>query len=300
MKSPRDHHLVPQFLLDPWCKPNGKVTVYTRVKGLVLTSEERLKNTALKRDRSFYPRIVPGRQPASESELSAWHIDARIPLIVQKLMAGDRAPLTTDERLSLMRFLVLLLERIPGPDTAGEPPHDPEDHPAARAASPPLIEWFEPTAHISVRDSGGRDSGGRDWGSRDWGGRDSTVRDSARSQPRILVDDAMGARMLEMPWYTYDAREASTDFIIGDRPCLFEGSAVSDGFIIALPLSPRVMFVVCGQPMRIEGLRRARVNDVVNRFNRASVSYAAHRVYSTGIHHMPLVAQHLRARAEPF
>jgi hypothetical protein len=81
----------------------------------------------------------------------------------------------------------------------------------------------------------------------------------------------------------------------GDRPCLLEGDAVSGDFIMALPLSPTTLFLICSQQSRIEALRRLRPNDMVRRFNKASAIYASRRVFGTENHHMPLVSKHLNS-----
>jgi hypothetical protein len=92
VSHPRDHHFVPQFLLSRWCKPNGKLTVYTRVRGRVLVSELHPRSTAFERDLYAYQKVPLAKQQAIETEFMSRRIDGPAAPIVEKLAAGDLGP----------------------------------------------------------------------------------------------------------------------------------------------------------------------------------------------------------------
>jgi hypothetical protein len=282
MSNPRDHHYVPQFLLARWCKPSGKLTVYRRAQGRVVVSDLHPKSTAFERDLYSFQKVLPARQHAIETEFMSRRIDDPAAPIVRKLVDGDLASLTTDERSNFARFVLSMRARHPDAVALARAEgervlraalgRNPEEYLSAKAETSPatFIEWVEQNANGLIPNFG------------------------ISLVPGVIANDAVGARLFDMPWSTYDARHASTDFVIGDRPCLLEGDAVSGDFIIALPLSPTVIFLICSQEARIAGLRRARPNDVVKWFNKASVIYASSRVYAIGNHHKPLVDKHLK------
>jgi hypothetical protein len=231
VNQPRDHHYVPRFLLSRWCKPNGKLTVYARAQGRIVVSDLHPRSTAFERDLCSFQKVPLAKQHVIETEFMSRRIDDPAAPIMQKLVDGNLASLTTDERSDFSRFVLSLRARHPdavawakaeGERTLrAELARDPDEYLTAKApASPPtFVEWVEQNAESVIPNFG------------------------VSLVPSVIADNAVGARIFGMPWSTYDARAANTDFVVGDRPCLLQGNAVSGDFIIALPISPTVIFV---------------------------------------------------------
>jgi hypothetical protein len=158
VSQPRDHHYVPQFLLSRWCKPNGKLTVYTRAQGRIVVSELHPRSTAFERDLYSFQNVPAAKQHAIETEFMSRRIDDPAAPIVHKLVDGNLASLTTDERSDFSRFVLSL--RVRHPDAVAlakaegertlraELARDPDEYLSARApASPPtFVEWVEQNA----------------------------------------------------------------------------------------------------------------------------------------------------------
>lgn len=216
-----------------------------------------------------------------ETDFMSRRIDDPAAPIAQKIVEGGLLKLTDDEKSDFSRFVLSL--RVRHPDAValareeGERTlragldRDPEEYLAAKAAtSPPTFgEWVEKNAEAVIPNFG------------------------MSLLPKVIADDAIGERLFRSRWATYDARKANTDFLIGDRPCLLSGNAVSGDFTIALPLSPKILLLIASHPDRIDIFRSGKQTDVVKRINKLSVTEAAQRVFASGTHHMPLIAKHL-------
>jgi uncharacterized protein DUF4238 len=282
MSGPRDNHYVPQFLLSRWCDRRGKLTVYARRQGRVVTSELSPRSTAFEPDLYSYEGVSAENRHAIEANFMTPHIDTPAASIVQKIVDGGLTGLTTDERSHFTRFVLSLRARHPdavamartegGLQLTASLARDPEEYLAARApSSPPTFpEWTEKHAPGLIENFGMSVLTG------------------------VITDDKTGERVFRMPWWTYDVRDASTDLLISDRPCLLEGNALEGECVIVFPLSPTVVFFISNDERRTRALRATGPTPLVETINRASIGYAARRVYGTGKHHLPLFEKYLR------
>jgi hypothetical protein len=82
-------------------------------------------------------------------------------------------------------------------------------------------------------------------------------------------------------------------------PPTLKGNAVEGECLIALPLSPTMLFFICNREHQKEVLLSMRPTSLVKEVNRWSVLSAADRVYGTGKHHLPLVEKFLRSDNGP-
>jgi hypothetical protein len=209
-------------------------------------------------------------------------IDTAASLIVQKMLNGGLPNLIAQERSDFTRFLLSLRARRPdavalmkvkgqeGLIAALE--RDPEEYAAARGQSSAdtLAEWTRQNAPSVIPNFG------------------------ISLLPGVIVDDRTGEHVFKMPWWTHDVRGANTDLLLSDRPCLIEGDAMTGQCVIALPLSPLMLFFACNREQQIQVLRSMPITRLAKTINRASVGYAANRVYSTGTHHLPLIEKFFR------
>jgi Protein of unknown function (DUF4238) len=282
MNGPRDQHFIPQFLLRRWCNPEGKVTVYARQHERVVTSELKPRSTAFEPDLYSYEGVSGEQRGEIETSFMTPRIDTPAALIVQKIVAGGFTALTTEERSDFTRFVMSLRARHPDAValalTEGERQlraalaRDPEEYQAVSGPDSPstLTEWTEQYAPALFHNFG------------------------VSVVPGVITDAKVGERIFRMPWWVHDVRSAGIDLLISDRPCLLEGNAVEGQCLIALPLSPTMLFFICNGRRRTEALRAMNERQLVKTINRASAGYAAGRVYGTGPHHLPVVEKWLR------
>jgi hypothetical protein len=284
MSGSRDTHFLPQFLLRRWGNSKGKVTVYARKQGRIVTSELSPRSTAFEPDLYSYQGVSGEQRHEIETNLMTHRIDTPAALIVQKILDGGFTELTTEERSDFTRFVMSLRARHPDAvalalneskrQLTTALARDPEEYLAAREPGSPstLIEWTEQYTPELYRNFG------------------------VSIIPGVITDNKTGERIFRMPWWVHDIRGAGTDLLISDRPCLLEGNAIEGLCLIALPLSPSILFFVCNDPQRTSALRSMNISALVNQMNIASAYYAAERVYGTGRHHLPLVEKLLGFR----
>ena len=281
MSDKQDHHYIPQFLLRGWCNQSGRLTVYSRQQKRIATSTLNPRSTAFEPNLYTYEQVPPEKRNAIENDFMG-RIDAAAALIVQKMLNGGLPNLAVEERSDFTRFLLSLRARHPdavalmkvkgqeGLIAALE--RDPEEYEAARGRSSAatLAEWTRQNAPSLIQNFG------------------------VSLVPGVIIDDRTGAHVFNMPWWTHDLRDANTDLLLSDRPCLLEGDAIAGQCVIALPLSPVTLFLACNRRPQMQVLRSMPVTRLVKTINRASVGYAASRIYSTGAHHLPLIKKYFQ------
>ena len=277
MSDKQDHHYIPQFLLRGWCNQSRRLTVYSRQQKGIVTSTLNPRSTAFEPNLYTYEQVPPEKRNAIENDFIS-RIDTAASLIVQKMLNGGLPNLTVQERSDFTRFLLSLRARHPDAvalmkakgqeDLIAALERDPEEYAAARGQSSAdtLAEWARQNAPSVIPNFG------------------------ISLLPGVIVDDRTGEHVFKMPWWTHDVRGANTDLLLSDRPCLLEGDAMTGQCVIALPLSPLMLFFACNREQQIQVLRSMPITRLVKTINRASVGYAANRVYSTGTHHLPLIA----------
>jgi hypothetical protein len=285
MTDNQDHHYVPQFLLRGWCNEHGKLTVYSRRQGRVVTSERTPRATAFETNLYAYDEVPSEKRHAIENEFMTRKIDTPAACIVEKILSGGFTTLTIDERSDFTRFVLSLRARHPDAVAAARVhgsealvaalARDPEEYMAIKEESSPksLTEWVCQKAPSLIPNFG-----------------ISVV-------PAVIVDPKTGERVFKMPWWTHDVRGANTDLLLSDRPCILEGNALEGDCVIVLPLSPTMLFFISNRPAQVQFLRAMPMTDLVKMINKASVTYAADRVYGAGKHHLPLVEKYLRGRS---
>jgi hypothetical protein len=211
-------------------------------------------------------------------------IDTPAALIVQKILDGGFTELTIEERSDFTRFVISLRARHPDAvalalneskrQLTTALARNPEEYLAAKEPGSPstLIEWTEQYTPELYRNFG------------------------VSIIPGVITDNKTGERVFRMPWWVHDIRDADTDLLISDRPCLLQGDAIEGLCLIVLPLSPSMLFFACNDPQRTTVLRRMNISSLVNQINLASAYYGAKRVYGTGPHHLSLVEKILGFR----
>jgi hypothetical protein len=283
----QDHHYIPQFLLRGWCNQNGTLTVYSRPEGRVVTSERNPRGTGFEPNLYTYDQVPLEKRHTIETDFMTPHIDTPAALIVKKILNREFCKLTLGERSDFAYFILSLRARHPDAVALAKATgleaitsalaRDPDEYEAVKgSASPPtLTEWTRQNAPSLIPNFG------------------------MSRLPRLIAHDKTVEHIFRMPWWIHDVHHANTDLLLSDRSCLLKGNAVDGECLIALPLSPTMVFFICNIEHQIHVLRSMRPTSLVKLVNRASVLHAADRVYGTGTHHLPLVEKFLRSDNGP-
>jgi Protein of unknown function (DUF4238) len=288
MVGSQDHHYIPQFLLRQWCNQNGLLTVFSRPYYRVVTTERNPRGTGYEPNLYAYEQVPQDHRQVIEEKFLTPHIDGPAAIVLQKLLDGGTSSLMTHERSDFTRFVMSLRARHPDAIAQAKAEGDrtlkekleqaPEEYLSVidAGAPPTLLEWVEENVPPLIPNVG------------------------LSIIPDVITDHIIGARIFNAAWMAYDARQANTDFLLGDRPCLLIGDATSSGdFSMAFPISPTVIFLISTKRERLEAIGAREPTEVVKRFNRDSVVFASQRVFSTGGHHRPLVEKYLKLRPYP-
>jgi Protein of unknown function (DUF4238) len=153
----QNHHYIPQFLLKEWCNQNGKLTVYSRRQGRVVTSERSPRGSGFEPD--LYTYEVSGeKRHTIETDFMTPGIDTPAALIMQMILSGEFCEVTLEERSDFARFVLSLRARHPDAVALVEAKgleaitsaldRDPDEYEAVKgSASPPtLTEWARQNA----------------------------------------------------------------------------------------------------------------------------------------------------------
>jgi hypothetical protein len=266
----KENHFIAQFHLAYWCGADGKLTVYSREQGRVVTSSRSPRSTGFEPNLYAYEFVSAEKRHSIEDDFFR-QLDSRAAPTFKKILKGGFSNLIADERSDLTRYVLSLLARHPDAvahaKTLGNEmamaafSRDPEVYEAVRQESspPPLIPNF-----------------------------------GLHNLPAVITDPKLGERVFRMPWWVHDVRHASTDLLLSDRPCILKGNARDGNCTIVLPVSPTMVLFICNWQQQIQFLREMPESRIVKMVNLASARYAARRVYGTGPHHLPLVEKYLR------
>jgi Protein of unknown function (DUF4238) len=107
----QDHHYIPQFLLRGWCNQNGRLTVYSRRQGRVVTSERNPRGTGFESNLYTYDQVSGEKRHMIETDFMTPHIDTPAASIVQKILNREFCKLTLDERSDFAYFILSLRAR---------------------------------------------------------------------------------------------------------------------------------------------------------------------------------------------
>ena len=238
MNDSQDHHYIPQFLLRGWCNQNGRLTVYSRRQGRVVTSDLNPRSTGFETNLYRYDQGPLEKRHTIETDFMTPHIDTPAALIVKKILNGEFYKLTLDERSDFAYFILSLRARHPDAVALAKAKglegitsalaRDPDEYEAVKgSASPPtLTEWTRQNAPSLILNFG------------------------MSRFPRLITDDKTVEHILRMPWWIHDVHHANTDLLLSDRPCLLKGNAVEGECLIVLPLSPTMLFFICNKELR--------------------------------------------------
>ena len=281
MSDPKKHHHVPQFLLEGWCRADGRVAVYSRKANRVVIDWRTPEHTA------FEPHLysisaLPEDREWVEREVMSKRVDGPAAPILKRLLASDLKNFNSDDRTAWARFLMAQWWRSPeiiaklrqgGRETMLQALEaNPLEYEALRGSSPhgSLVEWADANAP----------------------GYDE-IATMGDVLPKLINDSRAGQIIVNMDWQVLHLLGSKLDLLISDRPATrFEGLN-SRNCLIVVPLDPRRLFVASHWDRQFQ---HHSPTDIVRRANITTVSEAHARVYGTSAQHRPLAEKWLARR----
>ncbi len=286
MSEPINHHYLPVFYLSRWCGASGKVVRFYRPHRKVVASPITPDNTGYEPFLYTQDGIRPERRQAVEKEFIAPVVDEPASRAIKILI--DRAPerLTAQTRVDWTRFLMAMRLRDPhtlaqitalAQDVLKTNLSKPDDkgYLAAKAEKDPatLYEWVEKNAPHVIENVG------------------------KTFLPGLIDHEEIGNHMINMRWCTFDVKAGGVPLLTGDRPFVATTGLSDSKCVVALPLSPRLIFIATNNEETEWRLRHASVKRLAKAMNANIVGQAIKHVYGDSDRQLRFVENRLRLAA---
>ena len=264
------HHFVPKFLLKGWAGRDGRIEVFRLLTPSLSSLRHPPKNLAWKGD--LYAVDMPGVSSATKQQIETQvlqHIDDKAARVRRKLMTGEVADLTVEERLHWTRFLMSLRVRQPhnvsyvrescARELRNELAKNPKEYEALARPEDPLtlLEFVEQERPGLIENTGMDVFAG------------------------VVSDPAIVAKIVSLRhWRTFDFCGCEDHLLLADQPCIYIRGIDDPGFVIALPIGPKRAFLATGPDGTIANLERLQKDTLLVRFNESSIGQAKSEVYA--------------------
>lgn len=281
MSEPDKHHYLPVFYLNRWSQPDGKVIRYYRPHQTVVASPIAPKNTGYEHGLYRLEGYVPEVQNAIEKNFMAPVVDDLAARALDTLIGRDNSKFTLEHRQAWTRFVMSLHVRNPGKVEyiTNQADHglrqsllaDPEEYEVVRGADDPptLVEWVEQKAPEILSNFG------------------------KQILPGIITHQPTGDAIIRMHWWTIGIADGFPDLLTCDRPVYMSHGLMDDRCFIALPLSPRFVFIATRSQSTFDRVMSRGIKVVTKLINESMVTQADKYVYGAHDRHLRFVENRL-------
>lgn len=265
------HHYVPQFLLDPWAENNQdrKLEVFRLDLPNIPSSRYTPKYTGF--DDNLYAltkEIVAGMEKQAIEKIFLMNVDNRGAIARSKLESEGLNSLSNEERVDWARFLMSL--RIRQPEVVHNLQQEAEENLRRNLNENP--EEYEQLA------TDGEPATLEEWTESQYPG---LIENIGLSFFHDLIDNPYyGNKILQMKWWVWDFKATPYDLLLSDHPCIFTSAIDDPKCVIALPISPKKVFMATQDDSVENSLRQSQPRELVVRLNEYSVIQARVRIYA--------------------
>lgn len=282
MSDPDKHHYLPVFYLSRWSQPDGKVIRYYRPHHAVVASPIAPKNTGYEHGLYRLEGHAPEAQNILEKDFMAPIVDDLAARALDALFERDNSKLTPEHRQAWTRFVMSLHVRNPEKvehitnqaDRALRQSllADPGEYEAVRGAGDPptLVEWVEQESPEKLSDFG------------------------KELLPGIIMHQPTSDAITRMRWWTIDIADGLPDLLTCDRPVYMSHGVMDEMCFIALPLSPRFVFIATRSQSTFDRVMSRGIKAVTKAINESMVTQAEKYVYGAHNRHLRFVENRLK------
>ncbi|OHC64429.1 MAG: hypothetical protein A2040_02005 [Rhodocyclales bacterium GWA2_65_19] len=281
MSEPDKHHYLPVFYLSRWSRLDGRVIRYYRPYRAVVASPIAPKETGYERGLYRLEGYAPDVQNTIEKKFMARVVDDPAAHALDTLIKGDNSKLTPEHRQAWTRFVVSLHARNPGKveHITSQADHelrqslltDPGEYEAIRGVDDPptLVQWVEQNAPKILNNFG------------------------KQLLPGIITHPPIVDAIIRMHWWTIDIADSFPDLLTCDRPVYMSHGVMDDRCLIALPLSPRFVFIATRSQSTFERVMARGIKSIAELINESMVMQAEKYVYGAHDRHLHFVENRL-------
>lgn len=291
MASAEKHHYVPRFYLNGWTTQDEsqalRLTRFQWKGGKFLVERVVPRSTACL-DRLYSLEGAPIQdQQRIETDFLAKVIDDPAGGVLHHMRtAGPGHDLKQEQRVAWTRFIMSL--RIRSPEIMeqlnAEAPaelrknlqDDPEEYDTLAEEGDPetLLEFVEKEAPGFIDDFG------------------------KRLLPRLIMDDKAFKRIHQMHWWSGDFSDSKVSLLTSDHPVIIMPGIDHPGCVLALPISPTLVFFACPDERVVQFLLHWNRTSLVEWLNASVVRLASEQVYAIDDSQAEFVRDLLRRPAD--
>lgn len=259
---PANHHYIPQFILSGWVDPfTNELFRYTEpYPGKIMVKS--VGTAAAGFEKHLY--TIPGVDDQYRQTLETnffQRIDSDAAIAYQLLITGKIRELTSQQRVSWVRFILMMLLRTPrnlqaykiGFEGAWRQPV-----PSVTARYEKIWQPGYPATAEEFIDAQMPDL------------LDHIV---MRELPNLAQNEAFGQHLLRMLWFVL--RVEGARFLISDEPVVMQLGLAKPGGHLAMPLSAESMFVATFDVRTFESIKKQRPTKIVKMMNKLLVQRAS-------------------------
>ena len=278
--SHRRHHFVPRFYLENWIGSDDKLACYRWIRGHIVVSRLSPRSVAYQEGLYTLPAAPEHQRQSIEQKFFA-RVDERAARVHRQLVTVGTTTLSTQDRTDWAVFLLSLrirspksVERIRADSTAQflqVLDRDPEQWDQVRTPGDPstLREWVQQNMPAMIENYG------------------------TSLLPQLITDHRPLRHIVSMHWWTTRLSGAS-EFVTSDHPCVYTHGYGNPNCVIALPLTPTVVFYAANQPELQADFNAWSSQTIAIRTNESVVSQAFEFVFAVGGNKKLFVSKNLR------
>ena len=283
MNEPINHHYLPVFYLKQWRGDDGKVIRYYRPYREVVPNPIIPENTGYEPYLNTFEGFPPDLRALIETHYMGPKIDHPASEVLS-LLLSLKLPTTDAMKRAWARFLISLTLR--NPQTLAALKADMRQQLIAQQRIKPDIEE-------EYRASGDQ----RDIVA--WIG-DRFPQSFLRGSGTLVLPqfiEELSKPFHAMRWFVFDLGRSATSLLTSDRPLFGEYRFGDHRCIVALPLSPSLLFVAANTRKSFQAFVQGQPPEtIVRRINERLVTQAAAHVYGNTKAHHAMVEEYLRAK----
>jgi hypothetical protein len=268
MSDPEKHHYLPVFYLKQWAALDGRVIRYYRPNRQVVAHPIAPKNTGFEQGLYSLEGYKPEQRNIIEKNFMAPVVDdpavAPLRIFLERRHASQ---LTLPMKQAWTRFLLSLHVRNPGrveqitaqgaEALRAMLSKAPEEYDSIRKPHDPatLLGWVEQYAPALIGNYG------------------------KSILPGIVTHQATGNELIRMHWGVLGSNSGNLDMLTCDRPLYLSHGVNDPKCVIALPLSPRAIFLASRNQKSLAKLISMESSALIRAINETMVTQAARYVY---------------------
>jgi len=263
MSEPKKHHFSPVFYLKWWCNSDSEIVEYSRPYRDIDTRTVSPEATGFKHFLYTLDGVSDDQKQVIEKNYMSTAVDNPAAIAMKILIERDKTKLTEKARSDWTRFLMASWLRRPQAVSEAIKTFtgvmeknlnaDPENYKHLKEGDPATpFEWIQQNYPHLASNAG------------------------KSSMMECIEDQKIGNTIINMNWSTVDLHKSKHSLLTSDSPTLRTAGLKEQNCLIALPLSPRFLFIAT-HDKKIESAFLAQGETLIAKFINDNVVRAAEK-----------------------